>query len=295
MVFGLGVGALGLHHYTSSPDQFRRSNRFNTRLIVIGVLVLAAVRLADALTGQGWDSATVPPYMFHSAISYYALAMLTLPVLVWLLNRGTDRLRAALIAVAVCMVVHQILVVTVRPLMTLGWVELAKLLLTAKYGYFHMTSFVMLGVMMGIVLRRNHAAPRFLTDLMVYGAVLMAIGLVMIHLVKGEPFLWDFNNAHPWHLCLYAGVTLWIIAGFCRINRSVDALKARPIQVLNGFFIASGILALPIFVGHEIVIPAKDVLVNLGVHGALALLIPLGLFLGALGWGYRNLMRFVIR
>jgi hypothetical protein len=54
-------------------------------------------------------------------------------------------------------------------------------------------------------------------------------------------------------------------------------------------------MALPIFVGHQIVLPAKNLLENLGVSNLVAVAIPVGVFVAALSVGYLRLMRFLAR
>ncbi|MCV3273820.1 phosphopantetheine-binding protein, partial [Roseobacter sinensis] len=294
MVFGLGIGALGVYHYAKNPAQFLKGNRFNTRLILGGVLFMALFRLLSLLTGSGLDDAYSVSFMFYSAIAYYALAMLTMPLLMRLLQIGPDRVLTALTIGAICLLIHEGLSATIAPLKPGGVLELAKILLTAKYGYFHMTSYVMVGVVMGLLLRQFHHRPRIAKDMLLYGTVLIIFGFVMLYEVRALPGLSDFGLVYPWHLMIYAGLTLWIIAAFCALNRGV-ARHGSVLRLGNSFAIASGILALPIFVGHEVVIPAKAVLVNLGMSDALGLIVPLAVFLVALGLGYQRLMKFLIR
>ena len=52
------------------------------------------------------------------------------------------------------MLVHEILAVTIAPLSLDGILELFKILLTAKYGYFRMMSYVMVGVAIAQVSQR---------------------------------------------------------------------------------------------------------------------------------------------
>jgi hypothetical protein len=105
----------------------------------------------------------------------------------------------------------------------------------------------------------------------------------------------DFGHVRPWHLIVYAGVALLILSGFSVLNRAAEAGFSRPVRFANAFFIASGILALPIFVGHGLVIPAKDLLLNVGVAPGLALLVPLGAFLAGMAFAYSRLLRFLVR
>ena len=77
--------------------------------------------------------------------------------------------------------------------------------------------------------------------------------------------------------------------------RAGGAATGPAIRRFNTFAIISGILALPIFVGHELVIPAKTILGSLGLPEAVALLLPLGLFLAGMLYVYARLMRLLHR
>jgi len=44
----MGIGALGLHHYMTNRQLFLKSTKFNTKLIVGGVLILALAKFLVA-------------------------------------------------------------------------------------------------------------------------------------------------------------------------------------------------------------------------------------------------------
>ena len=62
---------------------------------------------------------------------------------------------------------------------------------------------------------------------------------------------------------------------------------------LNAFAIASGILALPIFVGHEVLMRFKNLADAMGIPDALSLLLLLGLFFAAMTVAYVRLMKYL--
>ncbi len=295
MVFGMGLGALGIAQYTRSKAQFLKGSRFNTRLIVAGVLIYAAVKFAMLWSAGRLGEPLLPSVLFYSAITYYALAMLSLPVILWVLTRGSNRMLTILATAVACMIIHEVLFAAIAHTKPGGILELFKVLLTAKYGFFRMSGFVMIGVAIGYMYRAHHKTPGIAQHLALAGVTSISFGFFTLYKVQPEVFMDGFGRVLPWHLMIYAGAALLILSGFSVLNRAGGAAVSRPLQTLNAFAIASGILALPIFVGHEIVIPAKDLLTNLGLPEGLALIAMLGLFLGALGWGYIRLFRFLLR
>jgi acyl-coenzyme A synthetase/AMP-(fatty) acid ligase/surface polysaccharide O-acyltransferase-like enzyme/acyl carrier protein len=291
MVFGLGVGALSVHQYSKNKKQFRRGNLFNVKLIVTGVLFMALFRIATLISAGTFGEPNSVSYVFYSAVAYYALAVLTLPILLGLISANQNWLLNTLLICAACVAINEVLELTIAPLELKGVLELAKILLSAKYGYFQMTSYVMIGVAFGLLLRQHHGWKQLVPHMFAYGAVLIVIGVSMLAETSGFESLSSFDDLRPWHLVIYAGATLWIVGAFCLLNRAGGPLRGSMMRRVNGFAITSGILALPIFVGHEVVIPAKSLLFNLGVPSRISLIIPLGIFLGGLAILYTRLLK----
>ena len=292
MVFGMGIGALGVHHYLSNRQLFFKSSRFNTKLIVSGVLILAATNLAIVVVNGEFGDRIAMSGLFYSAITYYALAMLTLPWLVWLITRGPNRLLTILAIGAGAALIHEVLRIHVHPLQPGAFLEFLKITFAAKYGFFRMTSFVMIGVAIGWLFRQHHARPGILRDLVLAAAILIAFGFV--GLVQSGTPVGQFGNSFTWHMSVYAGVTILILAGFAALNRA-GGTTGYVLNRLNAFAIASGILALPIFVGHELVLRFKNLADAMGVPDLVSLLGLLGLFFTAMTVVYIRLMRFLVR
>ena len=292
MVFGMGIGALGLHHYMSNPAMFRKSTRFNTKLIVGGVLLLGLAKLMIATVEGTLGDRVVMSGLLYSAITYYALAMLTLPLIVRVLTLGPNRLLTIFVTGAACMIIHEILVALFADASPNAVLEFIKITFTAKYGYFRMTGFVMVGVAIGWLFRRYHREPDVIRDMVLYGLALMALGLVgVIQDRSATPGL-DFDNVYLWHLSIYAGAALLVLVGFAWTNRA-GGVTTQPLKWLNAFAIASGILALPIFVGHELIWALKQLSDALGVPDAIGLLVLLGIFFGGMFVAYRRLLKFL--
>jgi len=290
MVFGLGVGALGLHHYQSNPERFRKNAWFNARLIIAGICFMAVVNLFITFAEGTFGERIPMSGLFYSAITYYALAMLTLPWMVWLALKGPNRVLTILSIGAGAWIIHSILREYVAPLQPPAFFEFLKITFTAKYGYFRMTGFVMVGMAIGYLFRRHHDAPGLLRDMILAGLVLIAFGGVAVH--QSNAPLSDFNNVYLWHLAIYAGVALLVLSVFVALNRA-GGPKNRLINRLNAFAIASGILALPIFVGHEVIGGLKRLLDALGAPDLLSLVGLLSIFCAILAVAYVKLMRFV--
>ena len=295
MVFGLGVGALGIAQYQYNPARYLKGTRFNAALILSGVLLMAIFRFGAKWSAGELDDPKLPSYLFYSVISFYALAMLSMPIVMRLCLLGTNRILTLFALMVGSMAIDAILEVTVAPMRPGGFLELLKLYLTAKYGYFQMMGFVMLGAAMGNLFRKFHQSAELSRDLLVVGLTLVTLGLLVLFDAEPESPLAQLGQVQSWNLAVYAGVALLIMSGFVVLNRGGGTQQSRTLKWFNAFASASGILAFPIFVGHALVIPVKDLLANLGIPGIVALAVPLGIFLIVLAYGYRRLLRFLVR
>ena len=232
--------------------------------------------------------------MFYSVIAYYALALLAMPGILWVLSWGRNRLATILIVGFVCMVIHQVLFTSLAHLRPVAILELFKLLLTAKYGFFQMTGYVMIGAAVGWILRQNYSRPDFRSLVVKYAVLSTGLGVLMLFVQPPENVARSFNLPGAPQLLIYLGVLLGLIACFVHLNRA-GGQATGILGRMNGLLILSGILALPIFVGHEIVIPLKDILELTGLPGPLPLAFALGLFMAGLGFAYWRLFRLVAR
>jgi len=295
MVFGMGLGALRLAQFRDNPDQVRRSVRVGMALIFGGVLVMALFEFGVLWARGRLGHPLTPSILFYSAISYYALAMLFLPWMLRIMLLGQQRLITLFFALAACLVLDILLSVYLAPAPTIGWAELGKILLTAKYGFFRMTAFVMVGVIIGYLYRRYHDQPGLARVLVAWGAILIALGGIVLYEADPSDISRDFGKVRPWHLSIYAGCALLLLAGFSSLSWSGGTKRrSAPVRWILAFCVASGMMALPIFVGHAIVIPANNFLEVMGAPFLVAELAPPAVFFAALAIGYRKFMRLLV-
>lgn len=295
LVFGIGIGALGIAQYQKHPDQFKRRMWFNAKMIFAGILLLACFRFGILWSHDELGSPLLASKLFYSAIAFYALAMLLLPSAMTLLTAGQSRLLTLVGLTVSAMVVHEILSATIGPLALSGIPELAKILLSAKYGLFRMATFVLVGVIIGYLVRQNYDTPGLYRKLAAWGVITATLGVVLLYEVAPGAMLSHFGRVMPWHLMIYAGVAILMLSGIMWLNvNGGQNQSGAGVRVVNVFFITSGLLGLPIFVGHELVIPAKSLLEALGLPGSVALLIPLALLFAAVFVGYKKFFRVLL-
>jgi len=104
-------------------------------------------------------------------------------------------------------------------------------------------------------------------------------GLISVH--AGDMYnwlVWPVSYNYIWRWIVYAGVILIMLASIDRLLVSYDQFDNLA-QFVVQFFAVVGILAFPLFISHEMVLPAKEILISFGLSGSLALIIPMTLFL----------------
>lgn len=291
MVFGLGIGAVRIKNYSDNPALFAKNLRFSVLLVGGGILFLALLNAGLLLSEGRFGERLTLSVMLYSVISYYGLALLTLPLLMRIITVGSNTFLTILACALVSMIIHEILYFHFNYPQMNGLLELGKVLLIAKYGFFRMTAYVLIGAAIGWYLRNNYTRPMFIKELLLVGLVLFVAGALTLYYVSPDSVLRSFDSPKPWHLAIYAGALLLIIACFLELVRARKGASFRALRWVRNFMIGSGMLALPIFVGHEMVIPAKTLLERGGVMSLVALALPLSVFIVGLGFMYRKLLK----
>lgn len=288
MVFGVGLGALGLHLYQTNRALHLKNMRFNTMIVVGGVLVLAAAKFALALQGGFTGDRLTLSGLFYSVITYFALAMLLMPVLLRVMSLGQNRVLTLLSLAAGAMILHaglDALIGSTRPVAVL---EFFKLVLVEKYGFFRMTGYVMVGAAIGWLLRQHHAAPGVVGQCAVAGLLMMAFGGLGLYQAAPSDVIGSFSWPDLWHISIYGGAVVLLLAGFCWLNQ--DGRARGGVAWLNAFVMVSGILALPIFIGNELLLVLKALFDSFGLPELLSFAVLLGAFIGGFALLYARLM-----
>ncbi len=291
MVFGIGIGALGLHLYDTNRTLFLKNTRINALIVLGGVLVLGAARLGLAFRLDRLDDRIVLSGLFYSVLTYFALALLAMPLILRLLNMGANRLLTILALAVGSMLIHEALAAWLAQAQPPAFLEFLKLILTAKYGIFRMTGYVMVGVAIGWLFRRHHATPGIISTLALSGLVLAGFGVLALYQAAPVNPRASFSLPDLWHVAIYAGLLLIILSGFSLLNRNGHSALAG----ISAFATVTGILALPIFIANEIVLVVKAFIDTYAVPELMSLGLLMLLFVGGFGLVYIRLMRFFLR
>lgn len=278
LVFGLSVGFYYFHQLDHNPQLARKNIRFALQLIGGGILLLAGISLTILLTSGKEFPDRLPTHLFYSVLLYYLLAVASIPLWHKAISGFQDTITASLAASALFFATGMFFRVMLPDTESVAGVNLVLLMLKANYNYFTMTGTVMLGVSAGIHLRKHAQSGEMEKRYASTGLLLMLFGLI-ISLDSGNGQEWfSMLVPHLWAVQVYFGLTLLLLSAFMRARRHMNSPFGKQLNRMLGII---GILSLPMYVGHAMVIPIKELLLSLNLGYTLSLAIPMILFFTA--------------
>lgn len=289
IIFGVGVGLFYYARFLQSPKSLNRLVLRNSLILFVGMVLLSAVRLLETyLEGEAINSVRVAN-SFYSVISYYLLAVLSVPL--WLKFAEafkTNGMFALALACAGLYAAHILVgLLDIRPSSN-GLLQYLNLQLTAKYNYFEMSAGVFAGLILGRFIRLFEGGIDRLVQLLLKACLVLVFFAVILAFEMGHLDLWLQwpKPLYVWSWVLYLGLVCGLLAATLRL---ADSEGSGTLKVLMNIVACVGLLAFPMFIGHELVLPLKSVLGLLGVP--FALLISVGLFMLLAGLAIRHLYR----
>lgn len=295
IVFGLGIACFMLDGFPANRFSVRRRVRFSILMLVGAMMILAAIRLTlraesgQTLTGQAWGEA------FFNVLAYYLLALLSVPV--WLKLLHGRMIWAPVLAIPVLWLLWLSVPQVIGHDYWHNPLEWVRLMVVSKYSYFYMTALVMAGVLLGYWMMHLADPRRFARQAAMAGGLALSLGVFLVIEAYGPAALID-RWAPFWSqmegALLYVAFTALLLSGAVWLLERWQRLLG-PVRFVGKGLILIGGLALPIYVGHELVLPLKSLLALFGLPGKLALALPMAAFFAAIGYGMWRLDRMYFR
>ncbi|MEM1159466.1 MAG: AMP-binding protein [Pseudomonadota bacterium] len=297
VIFGVGLGYFMLPGYPANCDSVRQRLHLALILVLSGLCLRAIAILGlfalqgDALTGK------IIAVTFYNILAYYVLALASAILWLDMLSRCQNPILVA-VTTALMLWLCWVLAGAWLPAYELdSLLEWPRLMLVANYSYFRLTAFALTGLALGYWLSQQRVLER-------PEALLLPIGILGATLIIGIALQAYGRDAfsirlHPFFISLLGGcfyvclATLFLGLGM-RLVRSWHGISHLP-RLAMQLLIVTGGLALPIYAFHSVVIPVKDILTLLGVPGAVALLLPMSIFLASMGYAGMRLYRIYFR
>ena len=282
VVFGAGIGYFMFPRYLNSPKSVVNLALRNASILTVGLLCLGAVRVLNKLSEGESISALYVATSGWSILVYYLAACLSIPLWLKLLSHKKLGFFAnALLASCLCYAINLFVISLKIPPSEKFYIQPFILLLTAKYKYFELSSGVLLGAAFGFLLRDYIVKGRSLSVLGVIGVALSVLAILIT--VEGgiaeRWWIWPNPRGFLWMWLFYAGtVLLGLVLTYHCIHRTNFSSAG---QFVKNVMTIIGVMAFPLYIFHELVMPLKSLLGNLGVPGALPITLAL-FFLGSL-------------
>jgi acyl-coenzyme A synthetase/AMP-(fatty) acid ligase len=281
LVFGIGVGFAYLPRFLRSAQSTTTLAWRNAALLGMGIAGIAGIKIAAQLTAGNAMTPVEVSNTFWGALTYYLVAVLSIPLWLRFLAGGAGIWTRCLGAALVFYLLHMAIEASPPTPSENPLVQTGILLLSAKFNYLEMTAGVMVGIATGDWLRARVVGGEGMRGLWIPGVLLLAFAVVLSGELDQLPlwFTWP-KPLYLWMWFCYAGVILVLLPA---VHVLVTREPARPaVETATNLMAIVGILAFPLYIGHEMVIPLKDFLVALRVPGALALSILV--FFGAMAY-----------
>lgn len=292
-VFGVGIGYFMLPDFTAKRVSVLRRLDSACRLVLLGMAMLAAIRLANlAVRGDPVTGLEVA-HAFYGVLGYYALMLGTARWWLPPLARLARPIPWLLACLPVLWLLWQIAPALLPSRQFQSVLEWPRLMLLAGYNIFKMSAVAAAGMAVGFWLSRQRDSAEAARRLMLGGALAMVLAAFSLLEAHG---IHVFDNRDGAVFTSLPGLVFYIafagfgIGLFLKLLLSWDNLSAAlrlPLQVL----LVIGGLALPIYVFHGLVIPGRDLLAALGLGRGVAMAVSMGLFLAIMAYSGKRLWR----
>ena len=249
-------------------------------VLASGVLLLGAAHIGTHLLEHGTITRTQLAVSFYNVLTFYLLATLSLYWWFSLLKRSGSPIITALLIAALSHLLYLTYAAPLRHIPMQGFTEFGKLLIAAKYSYFNMACGVFVGMAIGIGLTQRESFSLSSRPALVFSVLCVVISIVYSQAAHQMDMwmIWPTKMVEGWRWFFYTGACLLMLIICDRIlNRYhiMNRLGRLTLELLASV----GLLAFPLFILHELVLPAKDAMVHAGLTNGSGLAIAMSLFL----------------
>lgn len=281
IIYGVSVGYSLFNIFQKDKKHFQKIISSTLKLLISGVIIIALTSIINQLVTSDLKSFTFTTFTnsFYGIITYYLLITATLTFWLRVLNQSQQPAAIA-IFLSACLYSLYYILIPLSSLHTSGFLELVKLLITAKYSYIDLTAGVMMGIAVGITLRETITKSYLSMSYIWIGISLIVSALdISAHSHAFDSwFIWPQNDTTIWMWFFYLGWILLIL----KLNDKVLSWYNQFIPQIKFVFQALatiGILAFPFYISHGLVIPLEEILVALGLSHAISIILSIFLFM----------------
>lgn len=280
LIYGIGAGYSLFPLMQRDPPRLKSIFFKTSVFLFLGICLLAGVQFwKKIVTREQTINFTDFTNSFFSVLTFYLLISATLYFWFKLLNKSKSPIALALLLAALSYSLHIFVIDKFGVLNTSGILEFVKLLFTAKYAYFLLLSGALIGVATGIWLNNLVQQKKSFSLLFISGPALITSAII-IWFYSGVDDLWNswpIKEIYIWRWFFYMGMIFILLAIF-----EYSLTKYQKMNKVNRFVFQAlsviGMLAFPLFVLHEMVMPLQSILIIYNVSEVVSLLLPIMAF-----------------
>lgn len=282
VMYGVTMGYSFYPLFLRTPQRVFSLTKPIFAVLATGVLLLGSVHIGMRILETGTITHTQFAVSFYNVLTFYLLATLSLYWWFSLLKRsGSPVITALLIAV----LSHLLYLTYTEPLTRVpmeGFAEFGKLLIAAKYSYFNMACGVFVGLAIGIGLTQKEFFRLGGRASLVFAVLSLLISVIYSQAASQIDMwsVWPTRMVEGWRWFFYGGACLLMLIACDKILNRYHTMH-RFCRVSLELLASVGLLAFPLFILHELVLPAKDAMVHAGLPNSAGLAIAMGLFLAS--------------
>ena len=237
IVYGLGLGFYQYPLFLSNRKRFDENRRLSLAIVGAGVLLMGALDWAYRALTDAEFSAIWASELFFSVLLFYFFSIATLGLLFRLVALSRHTILSCLIIAAICILIEALFVRAWGTAQTAGVVDLARLMLVAKYNIFIMTATALFGMTMGSFIR-DHVERPDLGGVFALAGAAMLVGGVGLSIATGIDEMWFSSLISPPPMVLaYGGLVALTFAGVHRLARRLPkpgrGLASAPLSGLS--------------------------------------------------------------
>lgn len=291
IVFGITLGFSLFNTYKQQNKRFYHQLKMGVALLLFGLMIRSFLSIfIEFIENDGANlTSTYIATSFYNVLGFYLLAMGSLPL--WFrFIEYKERVTLNVLILITFFILIDFIIHTMLWSEQEGVLQLIRLYLVAKFSYFNLAAGSLMGFLIGYRIKKNihNNGYRFYLKL---GVLLTLVG-IFIGVALGDIYVLTepSKKIYLWMWLLYLGVINVIIFNLWKTLKNynkVNRFLRESFNILSLF----GVIALPMFVFHGVVLVMKDTLDVLGVPDLIGLTTVLSIFFGSTYFIIRRLYR----
>jgi acyl-CoA synthetase (AMP-forming)/AMP-acid ligase II/acyl carrier protein len=290
IVYGVSAGYSMFNIFETDRSRLQKILYSTGTILAGGIITLALLDFSNKLVSHEVQSLTDFATSFYSVLAYYFLINGTLIFWFKAIKKFKDYAASAIVLSIALYCLFYYWISDLSSLEAHGFLQLLKLVISAKYSYFNLAAGTLSGIAIGMIIRQNSKKNGIPNSFVLVGLALVAAGFVICsHAGMSDTWLvWPTKKTYIWTWLFYMG---WVLIGL-EITHNIllgyNQLKPHKKFVLQSLSTV-GVLAFPLFVTHAMVIPLKNIMVAAGFPNIFSLLIAMSLFLATFVWLFKKI------